>query len=317
MTFRKLAPFLLLFFGALYVAPARGEFAANSGIGVDVELARVLDEIEADSAKQTRLSEEAKTLELRRSQAKSGLRLRVRALYRVTRPGMAPVGGGFDAVRTHVARIRRLSNLIKQDAGQLQVLQARGATLHAEVGLVSTSLVHARERLTALQEHDSRDSVMQVLGGTAEIPDTAAHGGSFYGMRLSDAEPQASFEAERGHLLSPISGEVRVVEARRPESDGPGLEFQAPSGTPVRAVAAGRVAFSDRYGGYGRLVILDHGDGYYTAYGGLGAVEVRVGDDVSARARIGSIGSDTDSPALFFEVRKGTRTLPPRSWLGL
>jgi len=64
-------------------------------------------------------------------------------------------------------------------------------------------------------------------------------------------------------------------------------------------------------------VILDHGDGYYTVYGGLGAVEVRVGDDLSRSARIGSIGTDFSPPALFFEVRKGTRTLEPRSWLGL
>jgi septal ring factor EnvC (AmiA/AmiB activator) len=85
----------------------------------------------------------------------------------------------------------------------------------------------------------------------------------------------------------------------------------------VRAVSAGRVAFSDRYGSYGRLVILDHGDGYYTVYGGLGAVEVRVGDDLSRQARIGSIGTDFAPAALFFEVRKGTRTLDPRAWLGL
>jgi septal ring factor EnvC (AmiA/AmiB activator) len=110
---------------------------------------------------------------------------------------------------------------------------------------------------------------------------------------------------------------VRIRVARRDESDGPGLELQAPAGTPVRAVAAGRVAFSDRYGSYGRIVILDHGDGYYTVYGGLGAVEVRVGDDLSRDARIGSVGSDFNPPSLFFEVRKGTRTLEPRSWLGL
>ena len=84
----------------------------------------------------------------------------------------------------------------------------------------------------------------------------------------------------------------------------------------MRAVAAGRVAFSDRYGSYGRLVILDHGDGYYTVYGGLGSVEVRVGDDLSRNARLGSIGTDFTPSALFFEVRKGTRTLEPRAWLG-
>jgi septal ring factor EnvC (AmiA/AmiB activator) len=136
-------------------------------------------------------------------------------------------------------------------------------------------------------------------------------------MRVLDPSPTAGFEAERGKLGSPVTGDVRIAEGRRAESDGPGLEFQAPVGTPVRAVSAGRVAFSDRYGSYGRLVILDHGDGYYTVYGGLGAVEVRVGDDLSRQARIGSIGTDFSPSALFFEVRKGTRAMEPRSWLGL
>jgi septal ring factor EnvC (AmiA/AmiB activator) len=121
----------------------------------------------------------------------------------------------------------------------------------------------------------------------------------FYGIRFSDqGEAGPGFEALRGRLPSPVGGEVRVVDARREESDGPGIEFQAPVGTAVRAVAAGRVAFSDRYGSYGKLVILDHGNGYYTAYGGLGAVEARVGDDLSLDARIGAIGGDSNPPAL-------------------
>jgi len=57
--------------------------------------------------------------------------------------------------------------------------------------------------------------------------------------------------------------------------------------------------------------------GYFTLYGGLGAVDVQPGDDLSRSARIGSVGGDTFPTALFFEVRRGTRALPPRGWLGL
>jgi murein DD-endopeptidase MepM/ murein hydrolase activator NlpD len=92
--------------------------------------------------------------------------------------------------------------------------------------------------------------------------------------------------------------------------------MQAPTGTPVRAAAAGRVAFSDRQGTYGRMVIVDHGNGYTTLYGGLGAVQVQVGDTLSQGARLGAIGNDFSPPALLFEVRRGSRSLPPRAWLG-
>jgi septal ring factor EnvC (AmiA/AmiB activator) len=306
---------------ALGAPVVRAELGAGAGIGADVEMAHVLDEIEAQSARQTHLAGELSQLDEQKTLAGKALRMRVRALYRITRAGMAPVAGGFDAVRKHVARVHRLSTLIRNDATQLKVLGVRGATLRAESTLGAASLTRARAQLAQLQQHKATapgnpgDSLAPMLAdGSAH----ASSGGAFYGLRLADDAPATdSFEALRGKLAAPVSGELRVVDARREESDGPGLEFQAPAGTTVRAAAAGRVAFCDRYGSYGRLVILDHSNGYYTAYGGLGVIEVRVGDDLSAQARIGTIGNDAAHSALFFEVRKGTRTLPPRAWLGL
>ena len=56
--------------------------------------------------------------------------------------------------------------------------------------------------------------------------------------------------------------------------DRAGLEIHAAAGTVVRAAFAGRVAFADRYGPYGRIVILDHGDHYYTVSGNLDEIDV-------------------------------------------
>ena len=87
-------------------------------------------------------------------------------------------------------------------------------------------------------------------------------------------------------------------------------------GAPVHAVAEGRVAFAGTYGSYGRVVILDHGDSFYTVYGGLGAFAARVGDSVSRGTKLGEVGAAA-RPAVFFEVRRSTRTLDPRLWTGL
>jgi septal ring factor EnvC (AmiA/AmiB activator) len=322
MTRPKLVAAATLFCAlALASGVSRAEIGQRSGIGVDVEMARVLDGIESDGEKQTRLREELDSLTKRRAQTGTALKSRVRALYRITRAGMAPVAGGLDAVRGHVARVKRLTNLVKSDSAQLRTLEARAKLVRAESSLVEASLTRSRERLTALQDQgltaSAGDDFMQMVASNPQGVAIQEPNGAFYGIRIVDDEPTGTFVTQRGTLATPVSGEVRVVDARRAESDGPGLEFQARAGTAVRGAAAGRVAFSDRYGSYGKLVILDHGDGYYTAYGGLGGIEVRVGDDLSARARLGSIGGDVDEPALFFEVRKGTRTLPPREWLGL
>jgi septal ring factor EnvC (AmiA/AmiB activator) len=134
-----------------------------------------------------------------------------------------------------------------------------------------------------------------------------------YGLSVVGGTPRERFVEQRGSLALPISAASSIQEATRVESNGPGLEFATTLGASVRAVAAGRVAFSDRYGSYGQLVILDHGDRYYSVYGGFGSVEVQVGDEVSKSARLGT----ADSAPVYFEVRRGTKAENARSWLGI
>jgi septal ring factor EnvC (AmiA/AmiB activator) len=139
----------------------------------------------------------------------------------------------------------------------------------------------------------------------------------------------------KGRLPFPIAGRAEIRNVHRAGAPGPGLEMSAPSGTAVRAVYAGRVAFADRYDGFGQLVILDHGGHYYTLMGDLSTIEVRVGDDLSAGAKVGTVGmpatdemsgaegaspksrSRARAPGLYFELRHGTAALEPGPWLGL
>jgi septal ring factor EnvC (AmiA/AmiB activator) len=96
-----------------------------------------------------------------------------------------------------------------------------------------------------------------------------------------------------------------------------GVIFDAPLGTPVLAVAPGVVRFAGWFRGYGQLVILDHGDRYFTVSGHLGELEVEVGDAVAAGQAIGSVG-ETGSLAgakLYFEIRQGSEPLDPGDWL--
>jgi septal ring factor EnvC (AmiA/AmiB activator) len=213
----------------------------------------------------------------------------------------------MNAILRHVGRVKRLKRIVQREAHGLRSFERRAGELRAEAGRVVQELDQAQLRL----------AVLKAAPREVQAPSPASdREASHYGVRIVDGPAQSNLENERGRLASPVAGEVRIVPGRVAESDGPGLQFQAPVGTPVRAVAAGRVAFADRYGGYGQLVILDHGHGYYSAYGGLGSVDVRVGEDLLRHARIGNIGPDLTPPALFFEIRRGSRTLDPGSWFG-
>jgi len=123
------------------------------------------------------------------------------------------------------------------------------------------------------------------------------------------------FAEMRGQLALPVQGSMRIGESSR--EGAPGLEFYGRPGGPVRAAADGKFAFARSYGAYGLMVILDHGGSFYTVYGGLGSTDVQVGDWVGMSTRVGTLDSAGPDSILFFEIRRGTRPLDARSWLGL
>ena len=76
---------------------------------------------------------------------------------------------------------------------------------------------------------------------------------------------------------------------------------------------ASRVAFAEKYADFGRTVIVDHGNNYFTVNAGLGSVRVRVGEDVTAGSTLGTVG-DT---GLYFEIRRSGDTIDPAPWFGI
>ena len=86
----------------------------------------------------------------------------------------------------------------------------------------------------------------------------------------------------------------------------------------MRAVARGRVEYtSEDYGTYGQMIILNHGDGYFTLYAHLSQIEVAVGQEVETGSEIAKSGDSGSlkGPILHFEVRKGGSPLDPEQWL--
>lgn len=96
-----------------------------------------------------------------------------------------------------------------------------------------------------------------------------------------------------------------------------GIDFAAPTGTPVVAVADGEVIHSGFNGGYGNLIIVDHGDGHHTYYAHLSAysADIRPGVQVRRGEEIGLVGSTgfSTGPHLHFEIRKQGQYIDPAS----
>jgi len=96
-----------------------------------------------------------------------------------------------------------------------------------------------------------------------------------------------------------------------------GIDIGAPMGQPIVAGGAGTVFFAGVLGGYGNLILIDHGNGIVTAYAHMTSFAVGQGARVSAGTVIGYVGSTGNStgPHLHFEVRVGDTAVDPMPYL--
>ncbi len=96
-----------------------------------------------------------------------------------------------------------------------------------------------------------------------------------------------------------------------------GIEIQTREGTPIQAIAAGTVVFADWLKGYGLVVILDHGNGFYSLYAHASKLMVKENEAVSSGHPLGETGETglAQEDTLYFELRKGTTPIDPMKWL--
>lgn len=119
----------------------------------------------------------------------------------------------------------------------------------------------------------------------------------------------------------PHEGAVLLGWKRRPDGGGhEGIDFKVNVGDAVRATAAGTVIYArEEPERFGRLVVIDHGGGWHSAYGHLSRVTVKKAEKVRAGERIGLAGAAgvATEPELHFELRQDNKPVDPAPRLGL
>lgn len=123
------------------------------------------------------------------------------------------------------------------------------------------------------------------------------------------------------YFSRPHDGAVLLGWRRRPDGGGhEGIDFAVTQGDMVRAAAGGTVLVADENDErFGRLVVIDHGNGWVSRYGHLARITVAKGETVTAGERIGLGGQagKAERPELHFEIRRGGRPVDPAPLLRL
>lgn len=135
--------------------------------------------------------------------------------------------------------------------------------------------------------------------------------------------PETLFADLHGRMLWPTTGKIvtRFGKYKHPElktvTENIGIEIEAPLGSPVKAVASGKVTAITWQRGRGTIVIVSHYGGYYSVYTHLEEIRVDLLEQVEMGQVIGTVGESGSikGPILHFEIWKGTEKLDPEDWL--
>jgi len=308
------------------------------------DAARARREAAGARAELERLSAEARSLEQRLARTRRSLADRAVALYKAG--DLGPVAALFAAstLQDALERAELLQRLIDHD----QILLRRFQSERAELAAAREGAARAaRSRDAALARAEERArEVERERGARARALATVRSDRRRERAALGELEAAARaleetlallqregapgplpesarpFAALRGALDPPVEAPVVARFGKEQDEFGTqifrkGIEFAARTGDPVRGVADGVVRFAGWFRGYGKIVIVDHGDAWFTVLGHLEEIAVAVGDPVRRGDRIGSAG-DTGSlagPRLYFEIRRAGEALDPEPWL--
>lgn len=229
--------------------------------------------------------------------------------------------------RAITEEIRRLKTEMRLARAQTRTTKARVAKATSVLADKTAQQVAARNALVAQQDAlaAARASKQGLLANVQEDRHHAQE--DLAAMQAASAALAARIQSAQGSgstgsgvsasgFIWPVNGVVTSGFGWRWGRMHEGIDIAAPYGTPIRAAAGGTVIFAGWMGGYGNLVIIDHGNGLATAYAHQSSIYVGGGSVAQGQAigAVGSTGSSTGNH-LHFEVRVNGAAVDPMGYL--
>ena len=226
---------------------------------------------------------------------------------------------------------------------QLNLLKHENRQLREENQEVNSKKEILLSRLTALDSTQRKLAETSGISRQADFNKNIGQGGPDGETNLSDIErATAALEAELRQIKDvfdknqvklsstpngwPVRGYITDGFGMRRNPFGgsaiemhSGLDIATNHGTAIEATADGIVIFAGVYGGYGNVVVIDHGYGITTRFGHMSRIDVTVGQHVTRGKMIGAVGSTgrSTAPHCHYEVRLHDRPVNPLNYLSV
>ncbi len=205
-----------------------------------------------------------------------------------------------------IARVEKLANAAYENADAIkEALQSAGLTVDSNFGKEETDLGGPLIPIDSAAMFDSKVKELdEALDALDHLKAEARR------LPLANPAPGHVVTSPFGVRTDPILGTAALHS---------GMDFRAPRGMAARTTAAGVVTRAGWAGGYGRMVEVDHGNGFSTRYGHLSKIVVEVGQTLKAGDEVGETGSSGRStgPHLHYEVRHNGEAVNPLRFLAV
>ncbi|MBF1350485.1 MAG: peptidoglycan DD-metalloendopeptidase family protein [Neisseria lactamica] len=212
----------------------------------------------------------------------------------------------------HRENEQRLNNLLKdleKRKAEQRKAEAKARKKAAEARLTAAEKAR-KEQAAAQQKAEAERAAMSTL--TDE--DMKLQAPNTQGLTVSNAN---SFSRMQGRLKKPVNGTLAGLFGQD-RGDGEVWKgvFYNTVPAPVSSIASGTVTFAGELEGYGKVVVLDHGDGYVSIYSGLSEIDIAQNYAVNAGSKIGTSGTlPSGETGLYLEVRYNGQVMNPLSWI--
>ncbi|MDA3005688.1 MAG: M23 family metallopeptidase, partial [Actinomycetota bacterium] len=224
-----------------------------------------------------------------------------------------------DRDRGMIEAVARYRNLTRDSAARIAVLQERAIEAEQRTERRAVAARAAARRLDVEQRVLRRTKRVRArMLATIKVDrnhiedDTKELREQSFALAKRIAEIQGVPYAEPSDVTPSAAGFTWPTSGQLSSGFGPrwgrmhqGIDVAAPTGRPITAAKSGKVIVAGSSGGYGNLVVIDHGGGLSTAYAHQSRIAVRVGQPVTQGGLIGFVGSTgfSTGPHLHFEVR--------------
>lgn len=311
-------------------------------------------ELEKTEQNKTDLEEKAADIEQRLKLGEAVLAKRLRAIYKAGNFSYLKASFSSEDFAQFLRQFRyariisrldaellkdRTTRLSELKAGRAQIeesqkeIKAKKETIAEKSRQIGKATEEKRDLLTKIKkEIESQENQLAILEKASArvsflinelLEKSKVIGEDQSADKTASSDVSKSIVAKRGNLPWPTKGKVvaQFGTVKNPKfktyTTSKGINIRAPFGSEVKAVGPGVVLFADNFRGYGKLLILDHGDGYYSLYGYVSEILVRVGQKVEQGKTVAKVGRDKDIgiSALYFEMRNHGIAEDPMEWL--